>query len=323
MALLWGFFKRLYFRGSVSSIIHSLVFSLRGGVGRNQSPVMRPVWLWHTASWASFWGINIKFLFKFSLFQITFVEFTYSRPVQVEHLDECGSFNTSDIDLACYLQPVFESFFHTTSSYFSVTQQRFPVNCNWCRSCKIEKPPPATVVSFSEDSKTQIRQHPFREAMLVVRTEIGKPFGAFQGGGGGFLARLPQEIEGTAYHSPTSCVLYTTYFTYEFLGTWLLTQGGAATPLTPLRECNVLVIIIMWFFSPRSSRLIFMKQSHYVFYEVRNEFLYLIRRSYYLGDPGVDGRIILRWIIRKWDVGVWTRSSWLRIGTVGGHLRMR
>jgi len=38
-----------------------------------------------------------------------------------------------------------------------------------------------------------------------------------------------------------------------------------------------------------------------------------------LGDPGVDGRIILRWIFRKWDVGVWTGSSWLRIGTGGGH----
>ena len=25
-----------------------------------------------------------------------------------------------------------------------------------------------------------------------------------------------------------------------------------------------------------------------------------------LGDPGVDGRIILRWIFRKWDVGEWT-----------------
>ena len=24
------------------------------------------------------------------------------------------------------------------------------------------------------------------------------------------------------------------------------------------------------------------------------------------GDPGVDGRIILRWIFGKWDVGVWT-----------------
>jgi hypothetical protein len=29
-------------------------------------------------------------------------------------------------------------------------------------------------------------------------------------------------------------------------------------------------------------------------------------------DPGVDGMIILRWICRKWDVGVWTVLSWLR-----------
>jgi len=28
-----------------------------------------------------------------------------------------------------------------------------------------------------------------------------------------------------------------------------------------------------------------------------------------LRDPGVDGRIILRWIFRKWNVGVWTGSS--------------
>ena len=41
------------------------------------------------------------------------------------------------------------------------------------------------------------------------------------------------------------------------------------------------------------------------------------------GDQDVDGRIILRWIFRKWDVGVWTASSCLRIGTGVGHLRMR
>jgi len=40
----------------------------------------------------------------------------------------------------------------------------------------------------------------------------------------------------------------------------------------------------------------------------------------HLEDPGVDGRIILRWIFRKWNVGVWTGSSWLRIGTGAGHL---
>ena len=37
-------------------------------------------------------------------------------------------------------------------------------------------------------------------------------------------------------------------------------------------------------------------------------------------DPGVDGRIILRWIFRKWDVGVWTGLIWLKIGIIGGHL---
>jgi hypothetical protein len=37
-------------------------------------------------------------------------------------------------------------------------------------------------------------------------------------------------------------------------------------------------------------------------------------------DPGVDGRIILRWSFRKLNVGVWTALSWLKIGTVGGHL---
>jgi hypothetical protein len=38
------------------------------------------------------------------------------------------------------------------------------------------------------------------------------------------------------------------------------------------------------------------------------------------GEPGVDGRTILRSIFRMWDVGVWIGSNWLRIGTVGVHL---
>jgi hypothetical protein len=45
-----------------------------------------------------------------------------------------------------------------------------------------------------------------------------------------------------------------------------------------------------------------------------------LRERNHLGDPGVDGRIILRWIFRKWDVGIWTGSSWFRIGTGGRQL---
>jgi len=45
-----------------------------------------------------------------------------------------------------------------------------------------------------------------------------------------------------------------------------------------------------------------------------------LREIDHLVGPGVDGRIILRWIFRKMDVGVWTGSSWLRIGTVCRHL---
>jgi len=37
-----------------------------------------------------------------------------------------------------------------------------------------------------------------------------------------------------------------------------------------------------------------------------------------LERPGVDGKKKLRWIFRKWDVGVWTGLIWLRIGQVAG-----
>jgi hypothetical protein len=40
----------------------------------------------------------------------------------------------------------------------------------------------------------------------------------------------------------------------------------------------------------------------------------------HLEDSGLDGRIILRWIFRKWDVRVWTGWSWLGIGTGRGFL---
>ena len=38
------------------------------------------------------------------------------------------------------------------------------------------------------------------------------------------------------------------------------------------------------------------------------------------GYPGIDGRIILRWLFRKWNVGVWTGLIWPRIETGGGRL---
>jgi len=39
-----------------------------------------------------------------------------------------------------------------------------------------------------------------------------------------------------------------------------------------------------------------------------------------VGRPRLRCGIILRWSFRKWDVGVWTGLSWLRIGTDTGHL---
>jgi len=39
----------------------------------------------------------------------------------------------------------------------------------------------------------------------------------------------------------------------------------------------------------------------------------------HLEDPGTDGRIILRWLFRKWDVGAWTGLIWLRTRTGGGN----
>ena len=45
-----------------------------------------------------------------------------------------------------------------------------------------------------------------------------------------------------------------------------------------------------------------------------------VRERDHLEDPGVDGRIISIWIFRKWDMGAWTVSSWLRYRTGGRHL---
>ena len=44
------------------------------------------------------------------------------------------------------------------------------------------------------------------------------------------------------------------------------------------------------------------------------------REGDHLGEIGVDGWIILGWISRRWDVGIWTGLGWPRIETVGGRL---
>ena len=40
------------------------------------------------------------------------------------------------------------------------------------------------------------------------------------------------------------------------------------------------------------------------------------RERYHWGDLGVDGWIILGWISRRWDVGIWTGLGWPRLETV-------
>jgi hypothetical protein len=45
-----------------------------------------------------------------------------------------------------------------------------------------------------------------------------------------------------------------------------------------------------------------------------------LRERDHVGDPGVDGQIIISRIFMKWGLGLWTGSSWLRIGSGGVHL---
>ena len=44
------------------------------------------------------------------------------------------------------------------------------------------------------------------------------------------------------------------------------------------------------------------------------------REGDHWGDLGVERWIILGWISRRWDVGIWTGLGWPRIETGGGRL---
>jgi len=44
------------------------------------------------------------------------------------------------------------------------------------------------------------------------------------------------------------------------------------------------------------------------------------REGDHWGDLGIDGWIILGWIFRRWDVGIWTGLGWPRIETGGRRL---
>jgi len=44
------------------------------------------------------------------------------------------------------------------------------------------------------------------------------------------------------------------------------------------------------------------------------------RERGYLGKRGADGRIILKWIFKKWELVLWSGLIWFRIGTVFWHL---
>jgi hypothetical protein len=45
-----------------------------------------------------------------------------------------------------------------------------------------------------------------------------------------------------------------------------------------------------------------------------------VKERDHLGDLGVVGNMMLRWIFRKWVVRTRTGLSWLRIEAGGGHL---
>jgi hypothetical protein len=54
--------------------------------------------------------------------------------------------------------------------------------------------------------------------------------------------------------------------------------------------------------------------------ERRGAYRALVGKGNHLEDPGVDGRIILKWIFERLDRRAWTGSVWLSIRTGNGLL---
>jgi hypothetical protein len=45
-----------------------------------------------------------------------------------------------------------------------------------------------------------------------------------------------------------------------------------------------------------------------------------LKVKYHMEHMGLNGRIILKWTLKKYDWRMWTTFGWLSIGTSGTHL---
>jgi len=53
--------------------------------------------------------------------------------------------------------------------------------------------------------------------------------------------------------------------------------------------------------------------------EERGVYRVLLGKGDHWGDLGIDGWIILGWISRRWNVGIWTELGWPRMEKGGGR----
>jgi hypothetical protein len=76
-----------------------------------------------------------------------------------------------------------------------------------------------------------------------------------------------------------------------------------------LRNSGAFIVIIMLF-----------SVYYFMFFVCTGFWWENLRKRDYLRDLGLDERISLKRIFRKWDMGVWTGLRWLRIERGGGNL---